>query len=247
MPKEIKDMPREIKILLPTTKIKESVKCENTKQAYKIFREILNFEAIELRDTEHFWIMGVDNSGYVTCIYIAAIGTKNWERLDPTDIFGTAIYYKSKIIYMAHNCNGRFENINLCIKDFNLMNQLYHACLPFLITIVDHIILTDDTYSSFIENGYMELIFLSDMYKSYIEIEPKIIRDKEEYGEREKEIGKQVGFVEGKQEGEIIGIDKRNIEIAKKMLSDNEEISKIVKYTELTSEEILKIKEDMGL
>ena len=47
-------MPKEIKILLPTTKIKESVKCENTKQAYKIFREILNFEAVELKNDEHF-------------------------------------------------------------------------------------------------------------------------------------------------------------------------------------------------
>jgi len=37
-------MPREMKILIPTTEIKESVKCENTQQAYKIFKEILNYD-----------------------------------------------------------------------------------------------------------------------------------------------------------------------------------------------------------
>ena len=246
MTKKNKDMSKEIKILLPTTKIKKSVKCKNTEQAYRILRDILNFEAVELRDTEHYWIMGIDATGYVSCIYIAAIGTKNWERLDPTDIFGTAIYYKSKQIYMAHNCNGRFDNINLCIKDFNLMNQLYHACLPFLITIVDHIILTDNTYSSFIENGYMELIFLSDMYKSYIEIEPKIIRDKEEYGVREKEMGKRIGLIEGEQIGVDKGEKKKAIDIAKNLLKNNVSIDIIISSTGLTAEDILKIKADMG-
>jgi len=98
---------------------------------------------------------------------------------------------------------------------------------------------------SFIENNYMELIFLSDMYKSYIEIEPKIIRDKEEHGEREKEIGKQVGLVEGEQ----IGIDKgkreEKIEMAKKLLKKNIDINIILETTGLTAEDILKIKGNM--
>jgi len=245
MPKENKDMPREMKILIPTTKIKKSVKCENTKQAYEIFRKILDFEAVELRDTEHFWIMGVDSAGYVGCIYVAAIGTKNWERLDPTDIFGTAIYYKSRKIYMAHNCPGRFDNINLCIKDFNLMNKLYHACVPFLITIVDHLILTDNTYASFIENEYMELIFLSDMYKSYIEIEPKIIRDKENAERIGEERGREMGLVEGKEVGRDEGERKKAIEIAKKLLKKNIDINIILETTELTAEDIVKIKGNM--
>jgi len=247
MPKENKDMPREIKILIPTTKVKKSVKCENTAQAYKIFRDILDFEAVELKNDEHFWIMGIDATGYVGCIYVVAIGTKNWERLDPTDIFGTAIYYKSRKIYMAHNVPGRFDDINLCIKDFNLMNKLYHACVPFLITIVDHLILTDNTYASFIENDYMELIFLSDMHKSYIEIEPKIIRDKENAERIGEERGREMGLVEGKEVGRDEGKREEKIKMAKSMLRDNENVAKIIKYTGLTSEDIVKIKDIMEL
>jgi len=140
MPKKIKDIPKEMKILLPTTKIKKSVKCENTKQAYEIFRKILDFDTSvhwkwqlnsETQNTSALrtesGIMGVDSAGYVSCIYVAAIGTKNWERLEPTDIFGTAIYYKSRKIYMAHNCPGRFDDINLCIKDFNLTLPVYRV------------------------------------------------------------------------------------------------------------------------
>jgi len=47
-------MPKEMKILLPITKIKESVKCKNTKQAYKIFRDLLDYEEYELKSQEHF-------------------------------------------------------------------------------------------------------------------------------------------------------------------------------------------------
>ena len=42
-------MPKEMKILIPTIKIKESVKCCNTAQAYKIFRSLLDYEAVDLK------------------------------------------------------------------------------------------------------------------------------------------------------------------------------------------------------
>ena len=38
-------MPKEMKILIPTTRIETSVKCENTQQASKIFREMLNYDS----------------------------------------------------------------------------------------------------------------------------------------------------------------------------------------------------------
>ena len=52
-------MPKEMKILIPTIKIKESVKCRNTAQAYKIFRSLLDYEAVDLKKQEHFWIMAM--------------------------------------------------------------------------------------------------------------------------------------------------------------------------------------------
>jgi len=98
---------------------------------------------------------------------------------------------------------------------------------------------------SFIENDYMELIFLSDMYKSYIEIEPKIIRDKENAERIGEERGREIGLVEGKEVGRDEGEKKKAIDIAKKLLKKNIDINIILETTGLTAEDILKIKGNM--
>jgi len=95
---------------------------------------------------------------------------------------------------------------------------------------------------SFIENDYMELIFLSDMYKSYIEIEPKIIRDKENAERIGEERGREMGLVEGKEVGRDEGERNKAIKMAKKMLLKKKSIEEILEFTELTAEDIVKIK-----
>jgi len=45
----------------------------------------------------------------------------------------------------------------------------------------------------------------------------------------------------GKVRGEARGEEKRNIELAKEMLLDKEPIEKIVKYTKLSKEEIIRL------
>lgn len=49
-----------------------------------------------------------------------------------------------------------------------------------------------------------------------------------------------------REEGKIEGIEERNIQIARQMLTDNEPVDKISKYTGLTSEQILKIRKHGG-
>ncbi|WMJ73659.1 PD-(D/E)XK nuclease family transposase [Cytophagaceae bacterium ABcell3] len=47
---------------------------------------------------------------------------------------------------------------------------------------------------------------------------------------------------EGREEGREIGREERALEIAKEMLKEQESIDKIIKYTGLTKEQIIKIK-----
>jgi predicted transposase/invertase (TIGR01784 family) len=54
-------------------------------------------------------------------------------------------------------------------------------------------------------------------------------------------IGMEQGREQGREEGREQGIDQRNIEIAKKMLEENEHIDKIILYTSLSKEEIEKL------
>lgn len=47
----------------------------------------------------------------------------------------------------------------------------------------------------------------------------------------------------GKEEGREEGIEQEKMQVAKEMLKDNEPIEKIIKYTKLSKEQILNLKE----
>ena len=68
----------------------------------------------------------------------------------------------------------------------------------------------------------------------------------DEYVEDEKEKAKKLGIKEGLakgiEEGTAIGKMNQKISIAKEMLSNDEPLDKIMKYTNLSEEEILKLK-----
>ena len=58
------------------------------------------------------------------------------------------------------------------------------------------------------------------------------------------------GFEKGLEKGEAKGIekgsDKRNVEMALDMLADNEPIEKIVKYSHLSMERVLELRESQA-
>ncbi len=213
---------RKMEIITPTKKVKDAVKCGSTLQAYTIFKSILDYEEYELKGQEHFWVMGIDGAGYVTCVYIAAIGSDNRGIIDPVDIFSIAIAQKSKVVVLAHNRPEEEEVICSSKADIDLTDKLFHACLHFGLIILDHIIFGDSTYLSMLKNGDIEKILKSRTYKSYNKIKPQLDKEKKEAVEH--------------------GIDKRNIEIAKKLLELNLDIKTIIKATGLTEKEINKLK-----
>ena len=227
-----------MKILIPTTQIKKSVIFKSAKQAYKIFKEIVGYEEYELKNQEHFWIMGIDSVGYVVCVYIAAIGADNRAIIDPVDMFDIALAKQSKKVIIAHNHPSETKKINPSENDFDLTNKLYHACLPFGIEIIDHIIVADKVFYSYAENTEMKLIHKDLKYKSYDVLKPRL--------DEEKADAVHKGKKEGLSQGKLIGMAKEKVGIAKKMLLKNKPIEEIIEFTELTADDIDDLKKEMG-
>jgi len=72
---------------------------------------------------------------------------------------------------------------------------------------------------------------------SYSYYQKQIYNDRDELQAAEAR-----GVEKGREEGREEGVEKRNIELAKEMLLDNEPIEKIAKYTKLSKEEIIALK-----
>ncbi len=174
------DNDSDILVITPLkTKIKKTKYC-TSENAYKIFKDILQYEKYELKRKEHFWIMGIDREGYICCIYIVAIGGENFVKLQGIDIFDLAIDKKSKDIVIIHNHPGCKHPIP-SENDINFTNKLYHACLQFGLRIIDHLIIGDEGCYSF-EDSEMLLHIMEDYeYQPYHYIKEQLEIEKKEY------------------------------------------------------------------
>ena len=203
---------KEMEVILITKRFEKSEKYGDSKQAYTIFKDILNYEKYELHDKEHFWVMGIDNAGFIVCIYIVALGGGNQVKLTAAEMLDIAVSLKSKKIILAHNHPS--GNVEPSENDILTTNMLYHCCYPFGIEVLDHLIITIDKYGSLEELGIMDKVKNDTTYKQLDEV-----------------------YTDGQE--------KKAIEMAKKMLADDIDINIISKYTELTEEEIIKIKDNL--
>ncbi len=225
-------------LILPNSKIEKSVKCKSSKQAYEIFNDILNYEEYDLRDQEHIWVMAIDKTGYVACIYVAAIGKSNSVTVEPVDILSTSVLYKAKKIVLAHNHPSAYDKISLSVDDYKFTENLFYGAKTIGIEIIDHIILGDNGYYSFLENGYMHIIQNSKMKKSFAEMEKEILGEKFKHGERMRKEGKRLGIKKGRKHGK----KKEKMGIARNLLTMNMSVDNIILATGLTAVEIEKIK-----
>ncbi len=159
--------------------------------------------------------MGIDSTGYISCIYVAALGSENRVLVDPIDVFGLAISKGARSIILAHNHPNTNTKPTPSEADLDVTNQFYHACLNFSLTIIDHIIIADGCYYSFLESGDMWLIHQSLKYKAYNNIKAVLDEEKEEQGKHR----------------EFIGQYNKSIEIAKNLLKNNVDIDIIAAST----------------
>ena len=159
---------KEMEVILITKRFEKSEKYGNSKQAYTIFKDILNYEKYELHDKEHFWVMGIDNAGYIVCIYIVALGGGNQVKLTAAEMLDIAVSLKSKKIVLAHNHPS--GNVEPSESDILTTNMLYHCCYPFGIEVLDHLIITIDKYGSLEEMGIMDKVKNDTTYKQLDEV-----------------------------------------------------------------------------
>ena len=129
-------------------------------------RKISSLKGVKLNSSEkvfEFYKNKIDNSQeHVYCIYLDAskrvieekllfIGTVNYSLMHPRDIFKEAYLLNATSIICVHNHpSGDVRPSN---EDINMTERLRSVGIIMGILITDHIIIGNDTYYSFLENG----------------------------------------------------------------------------------------------
>ena len=127
---------------------KNITKITTSKDVYDILRHC--FEDVT---HEEFWILLLNRSNNVLSYHQVSRGGQTGTVADPKIIFQTALEHHAAYIILAHNHPS--GNLNLSQQDIKLTESLAAFGRLLELPVVDHLIFTNNGYTSFADRGLL--------------------------------------------------------------------------------------------
>jgi DNA repair protein RadC len=115
------------------------------------------------RAKEHFWIVGLDNSNKILFIELLALGRHNMAIINAPDTFRMAIYKLAITAILVHNHPS--GDLQYSQEDYEITDRLTKAGEMLNIDIVDHLIISETSHFSFMQEGIMQAIKKSNTWR----------------------------------------------------------------------------------
>lgn len=126
-------------------------KISNSKDCEKLFRSVFNPNTLDLK--ESFWVALLNRANKVLGVSLVGVGSVSGCTVNLTEIFQLAITTNASGIVLCHNHPS--GQVNPSQADMVLTRRIKDGCKFFDITMLDHLILTRETYFSFVDEGVM--------------------------------------------------------------------------------------------
>ena len=133
-----------------TVKASERRKITNSKDSESVFREIWS-DSMELK--EEFYILLLNRANKILGWYKVSEGGMSGTVVDPKLIFSTALKGLASSIILSHNHPS--GNLKPSEQDITLTKRLKQAGELLEIPVLDHLILSNEGYYSFADEGIM--------------------------------------------------------------------------------------------
>ena len=197
---------------------------------------------------EHFWTIALNRASKILLIELISMGSNVRSIARPQEIFRIPLYKAASYLILVHNHPS--GNLKPSEADMDVTNRLIQVGDMMDIEVIDHVIVTQNSYYSFADNGLIEKLRWDKKYALTFIREKQVAREIErikEDAEKHQERVKQEGIAEGLDKGKVEGAKARNKEIAKQMLLDGESLEKIKKWTGLTSQWLGRLKNEINV
>jgi DNA repair protein RadC len=219
----------------------EPVKLTSANAVYEIMQKILLRESKIDRDREHIWVLALNNANTLLNIELIAMGTVRGVITEPMEVFSVPLQKRAVNIILVHNHPG--GKLSPSESDKELTGLMIQCGRILKIGILDHLIITTDSFYSFADSGLLTQLQESIAYVLPYELESTMEAKKKEArkqalkeGEQKGlEKGKAEGLKEGKAEGFMEG-EQRGLE--KGLLEKAKEMAKLMKEKGYSEEEI---------
>ena len=123
----------------------KSIKLTSSDLVYKYYKNKLG-----MKKQEYFYAVYLDNSKKVIGDKLLFIGTINYSLVHPREVFKEAYLYGASAIICVHNHPS--GNVLPSKQDYDITNNLINIGKLLGIKIVDHVIISNNNYYSFLEN-----------------------------------------------------------------------------------------------
>lgn len=119
---------------------------KNKENLLKFLRSKIAYEKIE-----KFYVLYLSNSNELIACEEKSSGTLDKSTVYPREIYRDVIKYNAKAIILAHNHPS--GNINPSKSDMDITKEIAEGLKNFDALLLEHIIITENSYFSFLEEG----------------------------------------------------------------------------------------------
>ena len=206
---------------------------EDTNDVYSIMQRVLLRENKIDQEKEHFWIIGMNEAGYILYIELIALGSVKSVDVEPMNVFRVAVMKNATRVIAIHNHpTGRLVPSK---EDLDITDRLIQVGRILNIHLVDHLIISTEAYETFRGMGLMDELEKSLKYvPTYQVIEQ--IRKEEKKIAREK-----LALEKDKTKAEKERREKLELAMVTALLDKGVSIENIAKIMEITPKQVEKI------
>ena len=131
----------------------QKIKILNSTDISEIMKKILFRENKIGRKKEYFWVVGLATNSRIMYIELVSLGSLSKAVVDPMEVYSLAVQKKSPQIILIHNhLSGELRPSK---EDKKLTRELVQGGKLLNITVLDHLIISEEDFLSFAYEGIL--------------------------------------------------------------------------------------------
>ena len=154
---------------------KQKIKLLNSDDVYTVMQGILLREEKIDQEKEHFWMIGLANNNRILYIELVSLGSVNAVTVEPMNVFRVAVLKGAiKAIIVHNHPSGELKPSD---ADKDLTDRLIQVGRILNIPIIDHLVISVNSYMSFVDSGLFEQLEQSTKWVPAFELIERIKKE----------------------------------------------------------------------
>jgi len=141
---------------------KAEIQIRNSEDIYGVMQRILMREEKVDRDRKHFWTISLDDAHKIINIELVSMGSFKATIVEPMEVFSIPLQKRAVRLVLIHNHPSGTLNPSEADKD--ITDHMIQVGKIMNVPILDHIIITENSYYSFATSGLLKDLEASTKY-----------------------------------------------------------------------------------